>query len=90
MWFIVELNNCISLVFLMFQLAETRAHTHNLHRLITGQIVEDMSPDSFVLLVDRNNLVDSTTIQLGHSTENFKKPLRVRVLLVLVWECCIF
>ena len=26
-----------------------------------------MSPDSFVLLVDRNNLVDSTVIQLGHS-----------------------
>ena len=50
MWFIVELNNRISLVTLMFQLAVTRAHTHNLHRLVTGQIMEDMSPDSFVLL----------------------------------------
>jgi len=68
-----------------------QAHTHNFHRLITGQIVADMSPESFTLIVDRSNLVDSTVVQLSHSTENFKKPLRVSGLLgqegeVVLWR----
>ena len=41
-----------------------------------------MSPNYFVLTVNRENLVDSTVSQLVQSDQNnFKKPLRVRSLL---------
>lgn len=63
-------------------MAVTQAYTQNFHRLFMGQanLAEmDMSPDSFVLLVDRANLVDSTVGQLIQADEaNFRKPLKVR------------
>ncbi len=61
----------------------TEAHTHNFHRMFQGQMIADMSPSSFVLMVDRKNLVDSTVVQLSQSTENFKKPLQVCVYVCL-------
>jgi hypothetical protein len=69
----------IVIYLLPFQMAVTHAYTQNVHRLFTGQMIADMSPDSFVLLVDRSNIVDSTVLQLIRSDEsNFKKPLKVR------------
>ena len=59
-------------------MAVTQAYSQNLQRLFTGEGFPDMSPDSFVLMVDRRNIVDSTVIQLIRSDEeNFKKPLKV-------------
>ena len=61
-----------------FKMAVTQAYSQNLQRLFTGEGMPDMSPDSFVLMVDRGNIVDSTVVQLIRSDEeNFKKPLKV-------------
>ncbi len=67
------------------QMAVTQAYSQNLQRLFTGEGLPDMSPDSFVLMVDRKNIVDSTVVQLIRSDEeNFKKPLKVSCVCVCV------
>ena len=61
------------------QMAVTQAYTQNVHSLFSGRSIADMSPDRFVLMVDRKNIVDSTVIQLIRTDEaNLRKPLKVR------------
>lgn len=59
-------------------MAITEAYSLNFQSLFTHQTISDMSPESFVLNVDRKNIVDSTVHQLIQANDaDLKKPLKV-------------
>ena len=78
-WCMYILHACTFYMYVHMQMAVTQAYTQNVHSLFSGRSIADMSPDRFVLMVDRKNIVDSTVIQLIRTDEaNLRKPLKVR------------